>query len=386
MKKVLAVLVVVLAISVQAAAAARSQTKESGAVPAGEKVGNTAPANSGSQPPAKSTAEEPPKTKESGKSAANSKEEKEKEPAKPAGSPVTASAAPLNAAGGNAATTDAPAKTMTSVPSGATAEEPAAKSSAPATTPVAPARPLTEIYRVGAGDVLDIRLLNAATRESSLFTVMADGLLEYPLAGEPFPVAGLTTEEIDARLTSKIKLYEKPQLVVSVREYASHNVIVTGLVNDPGTKILRREAMPLYVVLAEAQLKPEAGRATIVRADGQTLTINLADSTATTTLVHPGDVLTLSALPPAPPQFFYIGGQVASPGQKDFHTGLTLTQAVLASGGVTRFASGKVRVSRQGADGRLVSTEYNLKQIEAGKIPDPQLQPGDRLEITRGTW
>ena len=97
-------------------------------------------------------------------------------------------------------------------------------------------------------------------------------------------------------------------------------------------------------------------------------------------------MITLTALPPQPPQFFYIGGQVNSPGQKDFHPGLTLTQAVLASGGTTRFAGSKVKVSRQGADGRLVTTEYNLKQIEAGKIPDPVLQPGDRLEVGRGSW
>jgi protein involved in polysaccharide export with SLBB domain len=158
------------------------------------------------------------------------------------------------------------------------------------------------------------------------------------------------------------------------------------MVNDPGTKVLRREAMPLYVVLAEAQLKPEAGRATIMRADGQSLMVNLLDQKAMTTLVLPGDVITLTAAPPQPPQFFYIGGQVNSPGQKDFHAGMTLTQAVLASGGTTRFAGGKVKVSRQGEDGRLVKTEYSLKQIESGKIPDPELQPGDRLDVGRGSW
>ena len=66
--------------------------------------------------------------------------------------------------------------------------------------------------------------------------------------------------------------------------------------------------------------------------------------------------------------------------------GLTLTQAILASGGTSRFAGSKVKVLRQGPDGRLVTTEYNLKQIENGKVPDPQLQPGDRVEIARGGW
>jgi protein involved in polysaccharide export with SLBB domain len=318
------------------------------------------------------------------------KSEKSKEPSKPpvAASSTTAAATPLTPTTSDTATSDAPAKTVTSVPSGVratTGEEPKTNPTTPAIT-TQPVPDPTNVYRVGVGDVLNIRLLNAQGRESTLFSVMAGGLLEYPLAGDPIQVAGLTTDEIDARLTSLIKLYENPQVIVSVREYASHTVIVTGLVNDPGTKVLRREAMPLYVVLAEAQLKPEAGRATIMRADGKSLEVSLTDPKATTTLVLPGDVLTISALPPAPPQFFYIGGQVALPGQKDFHAGLTLTQAVLASGGTTRFAGSKVKVSRQGADGRLVTTEYNLKQIEAGKIPDPVLQAGDRLEVGRGSW
>jgi protein involved in polysaccharide export with SLBB domain len=116
------------------------------------------------------------------------------------------------------------------------------------------------------------------------------------------------------------------------------------------------------------------------------MTIDLADTKAAATLVFPGDVITLKAQPPAPPQFFYIGGPVVAPGQKDFHAGMTLTQAVLASGGVTRFAGSKVKIARQGENGLLVSTEYNLKQIAAGKIPDPVLQPGDRLEVSRGGW
>jgi protein involved in polysaccharide export with SLBB domain len=234
--------------------------------------------------------------------------------------------------------------------------------------------------------VLDIRLLNTSSRESTLFTVMSGGLLEYPLAGAPLQVAGMTTEEVVARLASSVKVYDNPQFVISVREYASHSVIITGLVSNSGPRILRREAMPLYVVLAEAQPHPEAARATIMRAGTPNITVDLADSAATSTLVQSGDVIKVMAAPPAQPQFYFIGGQVSAPGQKDFHAGLTLTQAILASGGISRFANSKVKVSRQGADGRLAMTEYNLKQIEEGKVPDPTLQPGDRIEVGRGHW
>src|SRR5256714_13778070 len=161
---------------------------------------------------------------------------------------------------------------------------------------------------------------------------------------------------------------------VSVREYASHAVLISGLAGYPGTKILRREAIPLYVVVAEAQPKPEAGRAVIIsRATGKIATVALNDAAGLNPLVQPGDVVNLTV---RPPEFFYIGGEVGSPGQKDFHAGMTLTQAVLASGGATAASSGRVRVSRAGPAGRLVSTEYNLVGIEGGQGPDPGIPAG----------
>ncbi len=305
------------------------------------------------------------------------------------------------------ATTDAPVKkgetslspksslsvektgTENSVSGDSSAREKGASLAAPAnasnawTPPAAPAP--TSIYRVGVGDVLDIRLFNQPARESTLFTVTGGGLIEYALAGDPINVAGMTTDEIGVRIASELRrraVYDKiPQIFVSVREYASHAVLVSGLVNDPGVKVLRREAVPLYVIIAEAQPKTEAARALVMsHATGQSISVDLSDTQALNMLVYPSDVVTVVA---RPQEFFYIGGEVASPGQKDFHAGMTLTQAVLASGGATRGASGVVRVSRQGSDGRLNSTQYSLNQIQEGKVPDPLLRAGDRIEIER---
>src|SRR5829696_8863879 len=52
---------------------------------------------------------------------------------------------------------------------------------------------LTEIYRVGVGDVLDIRLINSPTNRSTLFTVMPGGVIDLPIAGGAITVDGLTT-------------------------------------------------------------------------------------------------------------------------------------------------------------------------------------------------
>jgi protein involved in polysaccharide export with SLBB domain len=154
---------------------------------------------------------------------------------------------------------------------------------------------------------------------------------------------------------------------------------VSGLVGDPGTKILRREAIPLYVVSAESQPKPEAGRAVIIsQSVGKVVNVDLNDAAGLNTLVMSGDVITLTV---RPPEFYYVGGEVGAPGQKDFHSGITLTQALLASGGATKAAGERVRVLRAGPDGRLSPTEFNLREIENGVVPDPLLQPGDRIEV-----
>lgn len=297
--------------------------------------------------------------------------------------PATASATPV-VNPNNKATTDAPQpKSVTTDPASIKGSAGGASNSNAAATAASAAAAMMNIYRVGTGDVLDIRLLNTPTRSSTLYTILPGGLLEYPLAGDPITVTGMTTDEIAERLRSLIKIYDKPQVSVNVREYQSHSVIVTGLVNDPGLKYLRREAVPLYVVITESQPRTEAGRAVIMRQGSPTTSVDLADTDKMSTLVLPGDVIKLTL---APPQFYFVGGAISEPGQKNFHSGLTLTQAILAAGGPTRFAGSEIKVSRQGADGRLVTTRYNLKKIEDGKIPDPVLQPGDRIEVTRAGW
>ena len=246
----------------------------------------------------------------------------------------------------------------------------------------ATAMPLTQTYRIGVGDVLDIQLPDNPGNQSTLFTVLEGGLLDYPLAGDPVSVGGLTTAEVAAHLRERIKVLESPAVSVNVRDYISHNVTIKGFVGVPGLKILRREAVPLFVLLSEAMPFSEAARATIIRQGRAPVDVDLAESNASSTLVVPGDVIKVSGMPPAPTEFFFVGGEVNSPGQKPYHSGLTLTQAILASGGCSKIAGIKVQLSRQGADGRLVTSEYNLSNIQRGEIPDPALQKGDRLEVS----
>ncbi len=243
---------------------------------------------------------------------------------------------------------------------------------------------LTKIYRVGANDVLDVRLNYGPEQQSTLFTVTAAGLLEHPLLNEPMPVAGLTVEEIGSRIEEDLRkraIVETPKALVGVRDYASHSVLVSGLVKESGTKFIRREAIPLYVVVADAQPLLEAARVTVVRGGDQNQIheIDLNQAADMNFLVRSGDVITLN---PNATQFIYIGGEVKLPGEKTFRRGLTLMQVVLASGGLGPKAK-IAEIARNNEAGYLVPTRYTLKEITTGKVVDPVLKPGDRISILR---
>jgi len=241
----------------------------------------------------------------------------------------------------------------------------------------------TQIYRIGSNDVLDIQIAGNPSKKSTLFTVLDKGLLEYPLAGDPIPVAGMTVTEIAAVLRQRIKIFENPSVIVKVRDFASHTVTITGFVAAPGTKALRREAVPLFAMLAEVAALPEAARATIIRQGRSPMVLDLKDPNHTSTLVVSGDVIKVLGPAPPPTEFFFVGEGLNSPGQKPYHDGLTLTQAILASGGARLNSGSKVRISRQRADGRLANEDYDLRKIQSGKIPDPLLEKGDRIEVIR---
>ncbi len=265
-------------------------------------------------------------------------------------------------------------------------ENASARSNGTARAP-APSRtlPATMLYRVGIGDVLDIRLANMPTRASTLFTVLNPGVIEYPLLSGILSVDGLTTEEIAALLSREIKVIDHPRATVTVRDYASHAVTITGMVDSPGRKVLRREAMPLYAVLAEALPRTEATAVTIIRG-GKNESLSMANEQSMSTLVKAGDIIKVSGESAAPKRFVYVGGDVASSGEREFREGITLTQALLAAGGVARGEKASAKVARRNVSGFLVTNEYNVRAIEEGKAPDPVLEAGDRIEVKRGVW
>jgi protein involved in polysaccharide export with SLBB domain len=122
-------------------------------------------------------------------------------------------------------------------------------------------------------------------------------MIDYPMAIGPIQVSGLTTEAIAARLKANIRVIDASPITVKVRDFSSHSVNVIGFVQSPGAKVLRREAVPLYVLLAEAAPLKDAASATVVRNGQNVAVIDLHNVAASNQLILHGDVIKVSDRP-----------------------------------------------------------------------------------------
>jgi polysaccharide biosynthesis/export protein len=254
----------------------------------------------------------------------------------------------------------------------------------------AKAKPLTETYRVGVRDVLLISFKSNKLQNTSYVTVLDDGTIDYPLAGGSVNVENTTLEEIQDFLREKVILKdnekdsENVELIVKVREAASHNVKVTGLVEKAGDKMIQRDAVPLFVIKAEAIVSDRANQVVVRRGKGSVEKYDLKDAATDDVLIYPNDIVEFTGKSESVSfgnQFFFVAGNVKAPGQKDFHDGITLTQAIFAAGGLKKENTRKVTIRRKNESGLLNSTEFDLRAIKEGKVVDPSLQTGDLIEV-----
>lgn len=239
----------------------------------------------------------------------------------------------------------------------------------------------TRVYRVGTGDVLLIEIKNAGTA-SNYYTVQSDGTIDFPLAGENVIVGGQTVDEIEDSLIASIKLYETPQISVKIKEYVSHAVLVKGLIEVPGFHQIQRDAVPLYIIRAAAVVSPRASGVTIKRENDEKIeSFLLANTNADTVLIYPGDSVEFTGSGDASTVgYYFIGGDIANGGKKDLSAGMTLSQAIMASGGL-KGKPQRALIRRRSENGILVTSEFDIKNINSGKVVDPTLNQGDIVEI-----
>jgi len=273
-------------------------------------------------------------------------------------------------------------------------------------------------YRVGAGDLLalelppEIHALESAaeaapapvTSVTVRARVRADGNVLLPMLGV-VPAAGKTTGELEEEVARRLRaspenkdgLLEEPGVVVTVSEFKTVGVVVTGAVNQPGQHELRSDQRSVSAALAIAGgIKSERGarqiRVLSTSADGQTvsraLDVLLDDIPLEDVALTGGETIVVE--PPAERQFSVIGlvkknGVFEYPAPRRYN----LMQALATAGGVDEIAAPRyATVYRRRHDGSVCAATFRIDGTNLTSASNITIKDGDviAIEHTAGSY
>jgi polysaccharide export outer membrane protein len=248
------------------------------------------------------------------------------------------------------------------------------------------ASPETYALQISSGDLLDLNVFDTPELCGKL-RVDEHGAVTLPLGGV-LPVSGLTAEQVGLAIETRLRetrILKDPHVSVSVLEYATQGVTVTGEVKNPGTYPLLGGHGLLDLISAAGGVTPNAGKAVTVihRADPAHPVIVSVDSkpgstTSANVGIRPGDTVMVSRA-----GIVYVVGEVGKPGGFliENNDRLTVLQAIALAQGTNRMAAlNNAKLIRKTDAGRQ-EVPVPLKKILANKAADEPLADGDILFV-----
>jgi polysaccharide export outer membrane protein len=275
-------------------------------------------------------------------------------------------------------------------------------------------------YRIGAGDVLDIRVFNRPTLSRDAVRVDARGMIRMPLLEEGIAAACRTESELAQLIAaSYLKYLRTPNVEVFVKEYNSQPVAVIGAVNQPGRFQLQRRVRLLELIsFAGGPNAKAGGRINIVRTTNplacnapgdapaaETVALETSPSTAApdemnnlvavdlnstmrggteaNPYVQPGDIISL----PDAQQILIIGNIVNPTALPIKDRPITISTAIAMAGGtLPDTKKSKVKIVRQlPGNGGTKDIIVNLDDISKRRSEDIALQANDIVEVPSST-
>lgn len=274
------------------------------------------------------------------------------------------------------------------------------------TRPATVNRPATlanDHYRMGPGDVLEIRLYKLPDLSRAAIRIEDDGTIRMPLINEQIQAGCRTEGELAKDIAVRyLKFMRNPQVDVFIKEYHSRPVAVIGAVNTPGRFQLQRRIRLLdllsyaggpaeraggniQVVHSTTQLTCESTAAGSVRNSNHALGIDvynlnhtLRGDSQSNPYVRPGDVITLLES-----EQIYVVGNVLRPSSIILKERITISQAIAMAGGtLPDTQSDRVRIVRQNQRSKArQEIVVDLKAISKRHAEDIALQANDIVEV-----
>ena len=254
-------------------------------------------------------------------------------------------------------------------------------------------------YRIGPGDVLDIRILNRPNLSREAVRVEGNGMIRMPLIDNEIMAACKTEGELAKEISEKYtKFYKNPQVDVFIKEYKSKHAAIIGAVNEQSRFELQRRVRLLELLTFAKGPTTKAGQIINVVHSPQALSCALpgaanepdvAFSTyklsetmmglpAANPWIEPGDIITLPEAPQA-----YVVGNVFMPLTIPLKEPVTISRAIAMAGGLKQDSKkDKVRIVRQ-EPGSTTSKEMlvDLSAIEKKRAEDIVLMPNDIIDV-----
>jgi polysaccharide export outer membrane protein len=253
-------------------------------------------------------------------------------------------------------------------------------------------------YRIGPGDVLDIRVFNRPNLSREAVRVEGSGMIRMPLIETEIQAACLTEGELAKEISTRyLKFYRNPQVDVFIKEYHSKQVAILGAVNDQSRFELQRPVTLLELLTYAKGPTAKAGQTiNIVHSppalsckgdEGSDVAAAFSSYRLSDTLqgdpkanpfLEAGDIVTL----PEADQV-YVVGNVYSPLSIPLREPITLSRAVAMAGGTKQDTKkDKIRIVRQ-QPGSSTKEELivDLSAIEKKKAEDVALMPNDIIDV-----
>jgi len=253
-------------------------------------------------------------------------------------------------------------------------------------------------YRIGPGDVLDIRILNRPNLSRESIRVEGNGMIRMPLIDTEIQAACQTEGELAKEIAGRyLKFYRNPQVDVFIKGYHSRQVAIIGAVNDQSRFELQRQVRLLELLTYAKGPSEKAGQTINVVHSPQAwackkpgadevasafssykLSETLLGHPSANPYLEPGDIVTLPEADQA-----YVVGNVFTPLTIPLKEPITLSQAIAMAGGVKQDTKrDKIRVLRH-EPGSATRKEIivNLSAIEKKRAEDIALLPNDIVEV-----
>jgi polysaccharide export outer membrane protein len=144
----------------------------------------------------------------------------------------------------------------------ASAQEQSAVVTSPAASKTSGARAAADDhYRIGPGDVLDIKVFGKPQFNREGVKVDPRGMIRMPLVKQEIRAACRTEEELAAEVTRLLKEFIlEPEVIVQIKEYQSEPVAVLGSVRSPSRFQLQRRVRLLELITFVNGPADNAGR------------------------------------------------------------------------------------------------------------------------------